>query len=68
MDKKSGRHANKNLQSAWNEHGQDSFIFSVLEECDKNSLQERERYYIQALKPEYNIMPRALQNGILKID
>jgi group I intron endonuclease len=70
-DLKRGRHENKNLQKAWNEYGQDSFIFSVLEECDKNSLLERERYHIQTLKPEYNIMPRvprAFECGILKID
>ncbi len=58
FDLKRGKHANKHLQKAWSEHGQDSFIFSVLEECDKNLLLERERYYIQTLKPEYNFKTR----------
>lgn len=70
-DLKRHRHANKNLQNAFNEHGQDCFIFSVLEECDKNSLHEREFFYIRTLKPEYNILPRVprcLRNGRLIIN
>jgi group I intron endonuclease len=67
-DLKRRRHANKNLQSAFNEHGQDCFIFSVLEVCEKNLLLDRERFYIRTLKPEYNSVPRAFEDGILTID
>lgn len=31
------------------------FIFEILEECEEDELLIRERYYIQKLKPEYNI-------------
>lgn len=41
-----GKHINKHLQASWNKYGQEAFIFSVLEECDENKLQEREEYYI----------------------
>jgi group I intron endonuclease len=56
---KSGTHENKKLQNAFNEHGQDSFIFSVLEYCDESLLIQREQFYIDALRPEYNLSPTA---------
>jgi len=56
---KSGNHKNRLLQNAFNEHGQDCFIFSVLERCDKELLTVREQFYIDALKPEYNLSPTA---------
>lgn len=48
-------HQNKHLQRAWNKYGIDGFEFIVLEECDKDDLIGREQYYIDILKPEYNI-------------
>lgn len=39
-------HPNKHLQNAWNKYGQNSFIFSVIEECDESKLTEREQYWI----------------------
>ena len=65
---KRSRHENKKLQKAFNEYGQDNFIFSVLEVCEKNLLHDRERFYIRTLKPEYNFVPRAFEGEILKID
>jgi len=52
-------HHSKHLQSAWNCYGADSFRFKVIEECDKGQLVQREQYYIDLLKPEYNILPNA---------
>ena len=43
------KHDNKYLQNSWNKHGEDSFIFYILEECDKSVLSEREIYYIKEL-------------------
>lgn len=39
-------HHNKKLQEAWNKYGENSFLFSVLEECNKESLNEKEIYWI----------------------
>lgn len=37
-------------------YGKESFKYEILEECDEGMLDERERYYIRILKPEYNFM------------
>lgn len=52
-------HPNCHLQRAWNKYGEGVFVCSVLEFCDKNKLTEREQYYIDTLKPQYNILPNA---------
>ena len=39
-------HSNKHLQSAWNKYGENSFVFSILEECSVDKLTEREQYWI----------------------
>lgn len=55
-----GKHSNIHLQRAWNK---ENFVFSVLEECDKHFLTEREQFYLDTLKPfgeiGYNILPLA---------
>lgn len=50
-----GKHANPHFQNAWNKYGEDLFGFQVLEECEPNCLDEREQYWIERLKPQYNI-------------
>jgi len=46
------------LQSAYNEHGKEAFSFSILEIIkDKNYLVIREQFWMDILKPEYNILP-----------
>ena len=44
-----GRHVNKHLQSSWNEYGENAFCFYIIEECDKDILEDREIYYIKKL-------------------
>lgn len=39
-------HCNPHLQKAWGKYGKDAFVFSVLEECPIELLNEREMYYI----------------------
>jgi len=34
--------------------GWDNFDFKILEECRESELSERERFYFNLLKPEYN--------------
>ncbi len=60
---RTNKHANKHLQNAYNKYGKDAFIFVVLENLfDISNLDERENYWIKALKPEYNKAPVAGSN------
>jgi group I intron endonuclease len=53
---KCGKHKNSKLQSSYNKHGKDAFIFYVLEEiADERLLIEAEQKYINDFNPEYNI-------------
>jgi len=53
------KHHSRHLQSAWNKYGEENFEFSILEECEKEQLVEREQYYIDSVCPEYNICKKA---------
>lgn len=58
-------HNNKHLQSSFNIHGADNFVFEIIEsfqfpenynkECIYEYVTGRELYYINLLSPEYNI-------------
>jgi group I intron endonuclease len=50
-----GDHHSRHLQNAFAKHGEDVFVFSIIEVCDKSLLTQREQYYFDALTPEYNI-------------
>ena len=43
------------LQRAFHKYGFENFSFEVVEECEPDKLNEREMFYIAALKPEYNM-------------
>jgi len=47
-------HINSKLQRAWNKYGENSFIFEIVEECEKTKLFEIEQKYLN-LEPDYNI-------------
>src|SRR5690606_4713108 len=51
---KQGKHANKHLQNAFNKHGEDAFLFEVLEvvEGDKGERFRIEQKYIDKLIKE----------------
>lgn len=49
-------HCNNHLQAAWDKYGAESFTFSCIEECPKESLLEREQFWIDyynAANPDY---------------
>ena len=46
---------NSLIYKALLKHGYSKFNFEILEYCHKNSLLNREQYYLDILKPEYNI-------------
>lgn len=49
------KHDNPHLQNAWNKYGEKSFNYVILEKCNEEERYEREQYYVNVLKPEYNI-------------
>jgi len=54
------KHHSRYLQNACNKYGFKSFEFSILEYVEEESkLLEREQYFIDTLKPEYNMHPIA---------
>lgn len=48
-------HINIILQRSWNKYGKDCFVFEIIEECEIEFLLEREQFYLDTLKPKYNI-------------
>lgn len=48
-------HHSQALQRAYNKYGKDNFDFFILEYCEADKILEREQYYLDNLKPEYNI-------------
>lgn len=61
---KENRHHNTILQNSFNKYGLDNFRFEIVEiVIDRHKIKEREQYYIDTLKPSYNIRMDA-QNAI----
>lgn len=56
-----GRHHSKYLQASWKKYGAEIFKFYVLEyvPLDKSLLAEREQFWMDHFKPEYNTAPSA---------
>lgn len=54
-DLRNNKHRNIHLQRSYNKHGENSFIFSVVERCEVDELIEREQFYIDSLNPYFNI-------------
>lgn len=44
------------LLNAWNKYGETAFIFSVLETCPVDLLEEREQFYVDLYQPDLNIV------------
>lgn len=47
------------IHSALLKYGYSSFKLEILEYCDINNLLNREQYYIDTLKPKYNVLKKA---------
>jgi len=59
-----GRHQNIYLRSAINKYKIENFTCFILEECEKEELLQREQYWINILKPEYNLTKEVLRNTL----
>jgi len=54
------KHYSPYLQKAWKKHGQQCFVFEIVElVVDDEQLLQREQHYIDLLNPKYNICPVA---------
>lgn len=62
------KHHNKHLQLSYNKYGKDNFNYKVLENCEIKDLINREQYYIDELKPQYNIALIILSSGYVWTD
>jgi len=51
-----GKHHSAHLQASWDKHGSSAFTFEVIEFLDRcrETLHEREVFWVNTLKPEYN--------------
>lgn len=56
---RNNRHSNQKLQNSWNKYGESNFIFEIIEYTFKENCISREQYYIDTLKPHFNILPNA---------
>ena len=54
-DLRANRHHSHLLQTAWNTYGTHFFTFDILEECPPKKCIEREQWWMDEMKPEYNI-------------
>jgi len=54
FDKSYGAEHSVEFQNDIDTYGKDGFAFEVLEECNEELLNEREKQYIAKLKPQYN--------------
>lgn len=55
-DLNKNKHHNYHLQRSWNLYGPDAFKFLILETCLPIDCTKIEQYYLDAIKPEYNIL------------
>ncbi len=55
-----GTHHNRHLQRAWSKYGSSEFFFRVVENVtDPSQLVAREQFFIDSLRPDFNICPTA---------
>lgn len=58
-DANNKKHHSISFQRAWDKYGQDNFAFEVLARCPKEYCIKLEQWFLDRLKPEYNISPTA---------
>ena len=55
LELEKGTHVNKHLQSSFSNPGIDNFEYGILCICEEDVQYINEQYYIDIIKPEYNI-------------
>lgn len=65
---RNGKHHSIALQRAWDKYGEESFEFSIIEECDRGKLMEREQIHLD-MGYDYNCSPTASSSlGVIRRD
>lgn len=64
-DLRKGKHANPILTNAFNKYGEDDFEAIILEEVSIVDLLKREEYWINFLKPNYNVLGLKIQRPVV---
>lgn len=64
---KNNKSHNKHFQASWNKHGEDKFIYGILEYCDRSIQFEREQYYLDFMQPEYNLTSNVIASTGTKV-
>lgn len=59
---KNNKAHNKHLQYAWNKYEEENFSFNILEFCEPEERFDREQYYMDFMKPEYNFVANVTAN------
>jgi len=60
-DLRKDRHKNPILQNSFNKYGDESFKWVIIDICTENELQNLEKYYIDILKPIFNIQKNPIR-------
>lgn len=66
-DLKNNKHGNKYFLRSYIKYGKNNFKVEILEEATKELLLIKEQYYINILKPEYNLMIDVVGNKLTEI-
>lgn len=53
------QHSSRHLQNSWNKRADGAFAFEIIELCGLDVLIEREQWWLDNAKPEYNVSPTA---------
>ena len=61
-DLTNNKYKNPHLQNSWNKHGGENFIFEILIHCESSELDKYEQFFVDTLKPEYNIMKECVSS------
>jgi group I intron endonuclease len=56
QDLLNNKHCNKYLQNSFNKYSIEYFYFEIIEKCNSDICIEREQYWIDLLKPHYNLL------------
>jgi group I intron endonuclease len=63
---RAGTHKNTRLQKSFRKHGEQSFLFAVLETCAPDQLEDRERHWVKQDKPSFNSPGKTFRNTVGK--
>lgn len=61
-------HNNEILQRAWNKYGESNFRFEILSRCPPEYRIKLEQWFLNTMKPEYNISKNAICNTNCKLE